>query len=934
MTTFRIDIVVQPSRAVDGIDMIDRRLQRVEKRAFSLTKLLRNVFFFVGIASSIREVARLSDVFTNAQNRIRLVTTSTAQLNAVTEELFKISARTRVSFEATSTLFARTALATRDLGLSQQETLNFTEALNRAIILSGASAQEANAAIIQLSQGLASGTLRGDELRSVLEQLPKVADVIAEKMEVVRGELRLLGEQGKISAKEIIEAFKDASLRLGIEFGTTIPTISQGFAVLVTATIKYIAEVNEAEGVSESFARVLILVSENLDTIGRAAVAAGIFLATVLVAKGIVPATTAVIALTAAIAANPFGALAIAILAATSVLIAFKDEINVTASGAATLDDAFVVAGTNIVEAMEKAKIKVGELAEDFPLIAAAVEQGVAPIKSVFDSLFGDIEASLGGALIFAARVSDMLVSLFSNTASAIGAVFNTLPSAFGKLFIDLVNRVGKASGDMVNEVIEGVNTLRALVNQAPLELLNFEALENTFKTGFEDLGKISADAFKGASSSRFEDAATGFLADVEAEAQRRLAAAKLAAANAEDPKLDEPGKRSDRVPLAVRELIELLNKEAEALKLTSRQREVQNDLLKVEKKLRSSNVNVTDEIREELRALIERNQALAAMADILEDIRGPQQDLLERGIALNRMFLMTGEGTLSLSEFRREMERLGVAMAELNIDQGEGTFADGFIVGMEDMRESVKNFASEAVEAFTGFFDSIADGFADAIANTIVFGGSLREALGGAARSALQELLSGLIKLGVQYVINATLGKTASAAATAAGVVEAATLSAAWANTAAFVSLGSFGANALPAQAGIASTVALAQGLALALADGGFVSGAGGSRSDSIPAMLSNGEFVINAASTARNRPLLESINNDSSTANPLGDRGTALNEVDSAAGANAGNVTVVNVLDPSLVGDFLTSPSGERVLINVIERNANSISQLLGRN
>lgn len=199
-----------------------------------------------------------------------------------------------------------------------------------------------------------------------------------------------------------------------------------------------------------------------------------------------------------------------------------------------------------------------------------------------------------------------------------------------------------------------------------------------------------------------------------------------------------------------------------------------------------------------------------------------------------------------------------------------------------------------------------------------------------------MQQLISGLIKLGIQYVINAALGETVAASATAVGVAQAATLATAYASAAALASLASFGANAVPAQAGIVSTVALAQGLALALADGGLVSGPGGPRADKIPAMLSNGEFVINAASTARNRPLLEAINNDSAGTGVQAPAGGGPNAGGAGGGESqpSGSTTVVNVLDPSLVGDYLNSSSGERVLINVIERNANSVSQLLGRN
>src|SRR5690606_2602352 len=98
------------------------------------------------------------------------VTTGTENLTTVTSRLFDVANRTRSSFEGTANLYARVALATKELGIGQQELLTFTERVNQAIILSGASAQEAQAGLIQLSQGLASGALRGDELRSVLEQ--------------------------------------------------------------------------------------------------------------------------------------------------------------------------------------------------------------------------------------------------------------------------------------------------------------------------------------------------------------------------------------------------------------------------------------------------------------------------------------------------------------------------------------------------------------------------------------------------------------------------------------------------------------------------------------------------------------------------------------------------------------------------------------------
>lgn len=93
-----------------------------------------------------------------------------------------------------------------------------------------------------------------------------------------------------------------------------------------------------------------------------------------------------------------------------------------------------------------------------------------------------------------------------------------------------------------------------------------------------------------------------------------------------------------------------------------------------------------------------------------------------------------------------------------------------------------------------------------------------------------------------------------------------------AWAPAAAMVSLATLGANAAPASAAIVATTALASGSAiLGFADGGYVSGPGSSRSDSIPARLSNGEYVVNAAATRRNFGALQAINSGKSVGNNI---------------------------------------------------------------
>ena len=243
MVDFLFNAVVNPAGAIAGGRAVERSLGRINARADALRTSLARTFAFIGVGAGVRALVNYADTLTNVQNRLKLVTNSQQELTERTSDLFGIANRTRSSFESTATLYNRVALSARELGKSQEELLQFTESLNQAIILSGVSATEARNGLIQLSQGIASGALRGDELRSVLEQLPAVADVIAERLGVTRGELRLMGAEGLITADIILDAFKDAREELEDRFALTVPTVSQSFEILKNKVIEFVGAV-------------------------------------------------------------------------------------------------------------------------------------------------------------------------------------------------------------------------------------------------------------------------------------------------------------------------------------------------------------------------------------------------------------------------------------------------------------------------------------------------------------------------------------------------------------------------------------------------------------------------------------------------------------------------------------------------------------------
>jgi hypothetical protein len=165
---------------------------------------------------------------------------------------------------------------------------------------------------------------------------------------------------------------------------------------------------------------------------------------------------------------------------------------------------------------------------------------------------------------------------------------------------------------------------------------------------------------------------------------------------------------------------------------------------------------------------------------------------------------------------------------------------------------------------SFGDFFTTVADGFANSIARSIVYAEDFGTAMRDVARSAVSELIASLVKLGIQWLITQALGATVGATAAALSAGQGAMVAAAWAPAAAAVSLATLGANAIPAGAGIASTYALTAALSKMpkFANGGGVDGPGGPRGDKILSWLSDGEFVVNAHDAARNRPILEAIN------------------------------------------------------------------------
>ncbi len=163
-------------KAGKQINIAERSMSSLSRVATALTAAL-----------SVQQVAAYADAWANANNKLANAVRSGEQLASVTERVFNITQQTRSSLDATASLYARLERATRQYGTSADDLAKLTNIINQGFVVSGATAQEAENAIIQLSQGLTSGALRGEEFNSVNEQGNRLIVALADSMGVTIG---------------------------------------------------------------------------------------------------------------------------------------------------------------------------------------------------------------------------------------------------------------------------------------------------------------------------------------------------------------------------------------------------------------------------------------------------------------------------------------------------------------------------------------------------------------------------------------------------------------------------------------------------------------------------------------------------------------------------------------------------------------------------
>ncbi|WP_301695949.1 tape measure protein [Klebsiella pneumoniae] len=253
-----------------SVNRTERSIGSMERTMSSLSGVAKGLL----AALSVQQVASYADAWTELNNKVaNSVRTGETQAE-VMQRIFDVSQATQSSLNGTATLYARLERGTRTYNTSAEDLTRLTTIINQGFAVSGATAQEAENAIIQLSQGIASGVLRGEEFNSVSEQGSRLMVALADSMGVSIGQLRAMAAQGQLTTDIVVKGLLSQGDAIGKEFANTTVSIAKGLQVAGNNVTKFFGENSTVKSFAAGFRDSVITISENLETLGTALIGA------------------------------------------------------------------------------------------------------------------------------------------------------------------------------------------------------------------------------------------------------------------------------------------------------------------------------------------------------------------------------------------------------------------------------------------------------------------------------------------------------------------------------------------------------------------------------------------------------------------------------------------------------------------------------------
>lgn len=263
------DAVNEQRRMVAGNQAIVKTTNQAADATGKLENGFRNIAGYVKaivLGVGVVGTAKIADEWAGTNARISLAV-DPSEVKAALDEIYDIANRAGQEYNATGDLFAKIGRNQKELAIGTAQSLELTEIISKAMTIGGGSQAAQSAALTQLGQALGSGVLRGDELNSIIEQSPRLAQAIAEAFGVTVGKLKDLGSQGKLTSKELAQGLLKQAEKIDAEFEKMPKTFARGMTLIQNAYGRFINDLNRATRASEAFYAVSKFIADNLRTI-------------------------------------------------------------------------------------------------------------------------------------------------------------------------------------------------------------------------------------------------------------------------------------------------------------------------------------------------------------------------------------------------------------------------------------------------------------------------------------------------------------------------------------------------------------------------------------------------------------------------------------------------------------------------------------------
>lgn len=852
----------------------DRAKQATSGAASAVSSYVNGLLSIAAAGAAVKQVIDLGDAYTTLQNKLQNVTTSQAQVNLLTNELFELANRTRSGVDETATAFVRFDRALTQMGKSQEDTLRLTETVNKALIVSGATTTEASSALLQLSQGFNAGKLQGDEFRAVAENMPIVLDAVAKAVGKPINEIKNIASEGKITSEVLFNAFKLIENQVDSTFAKTIPTAAQSMTVLKNSVTQYLGEANKAAGFTQGLAEIILAVADAFNGMTADAQSAnGELSAMSVFLKGLLEIFKVVVVVGANVG---------------YVVKQIGVEIGGMAAQIAALLRLDFKGFSNIGEAMKEDAAKARKEIDAFS--ERIMKAGNNPTQS----------SSTAGAQLRGAGRSKLGPTIDKNAQKAaerrevtLQKINTQLDNELNRMNLLAPAREAQAKFDQIEESLI-TKKIKLNDNERASIMAKIQAVQQAqvVQQKFDEIYNESVGPSRDYNATL--QAANQLLqqgAITQDQYSRAVTKANEAYANSQDP---------------MRQYNRDLQQQFDLLSMLPRQREIEQQVMQVKNDLLSKGIVLN---AQEIAQLRER----LALLQSLNDVSQQEANLLQNSVEKRREFISQLQAIKNLQANQSSGFTAGdSASASNSLLQGMGVDTSGFDSQINSQLASYQTYYRQLADLRAADLISEQD-YSRAKVQIAIQEEQARTA-------SFRGLMDNLVSLQSSNIKElATIGKAAAITQAVINTYEGATK--------ALAQGGFYGA--------IMAAAVVAQGMAQVAAirsqGTGYMTGGytGSGAQGQIAGVVHGQEFVMNAATTNRvGVENLQALQSGAATVQRPGEQAA------SGGGnqtVNAGNnVRIVNVIDPAIVGDFLSSSEGEQVFTNVIQRNSEVIKQI----